>query len=250
MPKNQLHGELHEGTEVLIFVTEEYNIDKQVKKEMKSNDASASILKLNRINRFTTGIYDYSMMTSVFKATDMEKYPNAFKVTSTAQDWCGHTWTNLTWGNMGYKQSMDSYFESEVGEPRDIGKAMSEDELLSLIRMNPDALPTGKFRMIPSINYARFSHKKLSPEECSGRVEVNNDSSTYILSYTSGRELTVHFESAFPYKITGWEEKRKSGYGANEKWLTTTAKLKKSILSDYWSKHDVDDAPMRNLLGL
>jgi len=249
------YGELHPGTEVLIFVTEDYNMDKQVKKESPSNDAFAPILKLNRIKRFTTGIYDYSMMTSVFKAVDFNKYPRAFKINSSSQDWCGHTWSTLTWGDNGYRQNLDSYFESEVVEDRDVSKVISEDELMTIARLSPDLLPQGKYRMIPSLNYSRFSHIPLSAEECSGDLTTESDKegigvSTYSVKYTSGRELKIVFQTEFPHKIYSWEEKRKSGFGTKAKWLTTTAKLKKSIKSAYWSKNGVVDEPMRKLLGL
>ncbi|MFT4661042.1 MAG: hypothetical protein ACI8XB_001313 [Patiriisocius sp.] len=250
------YGEMHPGNEVLIFVTEDYNMKKQVKRESVSDDQYSSILKLNRIKRFTTGIYDYSMMTSVFKAVDTEKHPMAFKVNSSSQDWCGHTWSNLVYDeNGGYTQHLDSYFESEAGEDKKLGKAMSEDAVFTQIRLDPNDLPQGKFRMIPSMNYSRFSHVELKPEEVSGKLLLEStvdetELHSYTLEYTSGRTIKIYFEPAFPYTIQGWEEKRKSGFGDSAKWLTTIATLKNIVNTNYWAKHSTSDVDMRKMLGL
>ena len=57
------YGEIHSGEVVLIFVTEPFLPDVQVKSDFDaSRGMSIPILKLNLIKRFDTGIYDYSIM--------------------------------------------------------------------------------------------------------------------------------------------------------------------------------------------
>ena len=61
------YGEIHSGHAVLIFVTEPFLPEKQVKADYEaSRKKSIPVLKLNFIKKFNTGIYDYSMMKSVF----------------------------------------------------------------------------------------------------------------------------------------------------------------------------------------
>ena len=59
------YGELHEGHAVLVFVTERMNPKKQVKADRPGAD-TVPVLKLNATRKFNTGIYPYSVMTSVF----------------------------------------------------------------------------------------------------------------------------------------------------------------------------------------
>src|SRR5262245_19023266 len=57
------YGEIHKGESVLIFVTEPFWKDKQVKYEFGDKTDSLSVLKLNFTRKFYTGIYPYSVMT-------------------------------------------------------------------------------------------------------------------------------------------------------------------------------------------
>ena len=59
------YGQVHEGDAVLVFVTEDFLADKQVKKEHGKGKAGP-VLKLNFTKKFNTGIYPYSLMTSTF----------------------------------------------------------------------------------------------------------------------------------------------------------------------------------------
>ena len=60
------YNEIHKGSAVLIFVTEEFLIDKQVKSEQGRKPGAVSVLKLNFVKNFNTGIYPYSIMSSIF----------------------------------------------------------------------------------------------------------------------------------------------------------------------------------------
>ncbi len=59
------YGEIHTGEAVFVFVTENMLLNEQVKFEHGDGE-NTSVLKLNAIRRFKTGIYDYSLMRSVF----------------------------------------------------------------------------------------------------------------------------------------------------------------------------------------
>jgi len=48
------YGEIHKGDAVLVFVTEPFLIDKQVKYEFGDNSKAVSVLKLNLVKKFFT----------------------------------------------------------------------------------------------------------------------------------------------------------------------------------------------------
>ena len=77
------YGELRNGDAVMIFVTEDFLTDEQVKYEGGSNGPRTGILKLNMLEQFNTGIYDYSLMTSVFTPVDGSR---TLKTTCSVQD--------------------------------------------------------------------------------------------------------------------------------------------------------------------
>ena len=62
------YGQDREGTSIIIFVTEDFSKKKQVKLDNPDRNPSdkVSVLKTNMIRKFNTGIYDYSMMASVY----------------------------------------------------------------------------------------------------------------------------------------------------------------------------------------
>ena len=62
---------------------------------------------------YRTGIYPYSLMTSVFSPVDTEGVQFPEKITMSTQEWCGHVFTqmNLKWN--GYRTRSFSYFEGE-----------------------------------------------------------------------------------------------------------------------------------------
>ena len=56
------YGEIHSGEAVLIFVTEPFLPDRQVKLERADPSKGVTVLKLNAVRKFFTGIYPYSLM--------------------------------------------------------------------------------------------------------------------------------------------------------------------------------------------
>src|SRR5438132_1578564 len=64
------YGQLRKGVAITIFVTEPFSNSLRVKADSgKHADADVfPVLKLNLVEDFATGIYDYNVMTSVFVA--------------------------------------------------------------------------------------------------------------------------------------------------------------------------------------
>ncbi len=242
------YGEVHPGQAVLIYVTEDFSRDKQVKLDnpRAAGADRVPILKLNATKKFNTGIYPYSMMTSIFSPVDPVREPRTLKVTTTSQEWCGHTFTQLNRRGDGYHIEQRSYFESEGDVELTVDDAISEDEVWTTIRLNPANLPTGSLKMLPGSMYLRLSHVPLGPRNVQATVESAEGSAglmAYTLTYPElGRTLTIHYQAAFPFEVEGWVETY-----AN---LTTRAKKLKSLSTDYWSKNGLQDVGLRRELGL
>ena len=250
------YGSMHDGEAVLIFVTEDFSRSKQVKLDnpRAAGDDKVGILKLNATKTFNTGIYPYSMMTSVFTPIHRQTYPHSLKVTTTSQEWCGHTFTQFNLKKNKFAVQFNSYFESEGDANIEIDDALLEDEIWTIIRLEPDALPTGRIKVIPGSMYQRLSHTDFEVEVANAElkpVEGREGLMAYSLDYPErNRALTIHFNEAFPHEIEGWEERSMSGFGSNAKELTTRATMKKRIMLDYWSRNQPGDEALRDQLDL
>lgn len=248
------YGAVNPGEAVLIFVTEDFRTDTQVKLESDAKDKATSVLKLNSIRRFVTGIYDYSLYSSVFTPIDTKKYERSQKVTMSAQDWCGQVYTQLNLDGGKYDVMKRSYFEKDATEDFKIDAAWLEDEIWTRLRMDPAALPKGETQVIPAAYAARLAGQKLEPQKAVGTLADYAGNAfngialqQYSLNYPDAqRELRIVFEKAFPHAIAGWEET----YPSRGKTLTTRAVKTEQIRSDYWSHNAPGDTTLRNQLGV
>lgn len=248
------YGELHDGEVVLIYVTEDFSAEKQVKLDNPSTAGNdkVPILKLNRSTKFNTGLYPYSILTSVFMPVNLNEHLHALKVTTSVQDWCGHVFTQLNNWNESIHVSTKSYFETESDQEYDLKPNHLEDEFWNIIRLNPEKLPLGKQLVIPGTIYTRLKHIELKPYEASLSLkETDNNTLSYTIDYPSlRRTLIIKFSNIFPYQIQGWEEEYTSGWGMGAKRLKSTARLNKTLVTDYWTKNSLNDKKLRNELGL
>jgi hypothetical protein len=254
------YGEIHRGEAVLVFVTEDLSRAKQVKLD---NPAATPkdvlpVLKLNLSKKFLTGVYPYSILTSVF--TPLDPKLSTQKVTTSVQEWCGNAFTQLNRRGNGYALSQKSYFESEGDVEAKLKLAPLEDGLWNQLRLNPATLPLGAQQLIPSTVYCRLAHQPLRPQAATltltdvlagkfGSAPV----SAYTIAYPAptARTLVIYFTKAFPYTIQGWEETYLDRAGAAQAVrLTTRATRRKTILLDYWRTHDNADLRWRDSLGL
>lgn len=247
------YGEMRQGDAVLIFVTEDYSKKKHIKINNPANagDDVVKILKLNMDKKFNTGLYPYSLMQSVFTPVDFSKYKNTLRVTATVQEWCGHTFSMLDHSNGKYDYTLHSYFDGEGDQEHNLDDVLLEDEIWTRLRIAPRKLPQGKIKVIPGLLAQRLSHKPLQVENATATLLDHKDELVYKILYTDfERELVIHLESDFPYKILTWEESYTSGFGENAKKMTTKATLNKTLLTDYWSKNHNSDSGLRKELGL
>lgn len=241
------YGELREGKAVLIFVTEPFLAEKQVKADRNNSD-NISVLKLNSTKKYLTGIYPYSIMSSSFYPVQDNQH--AIKISSSIQEWCGHVYAQLN-NREDFEYEAHSYFEGEADQKFKMEKNILENELWNKLRINPDGLPQGELEIIPSLEYIRTSHKEIKPYKAIASLAVNDGISSYSLTYPElDRTLTINFSTAFPHTIESWTDEFKSGYGANAKTLTSKATKIETIKTPYWRQNGNKDMILRDSLGI
>jgi hypothetical protein len=248
------YGEIHQGNAVTIFVTEPFSKSKEVKLDDANGAGSdkVDVLKLNFTKTFNTGIYPYSLITSVFSPLEStDKISKTLKVSMSAQEWCGHAFVQMNLKGEQYKVQQNSYFESEGDQTFALDNTLTEDQIWTIIRTTPHLLPMGKLNLIPSVQYSRLMHEEIKayPAEASLRIESGMVFYTVMYPHNQ-RKLEIHFAEQAPYCIEGWEETYKDGWGESAKVLTTKATLLKRIKSAYWEHHNNSDAHLRMELGL
>ena len=86
------YGEIREGTAVNVFVTEDFLPEEQVKAN-NASEKNISVMKLNQMKNFNTGIYPYSIMGSTF--SPITNSGHALKVSAGVQEWCGQVYMQL-----------------------------------------------------------------------------------------------------------------------------------------------------------
>ncbi len=233
------YGEMREGNAVLIFVTEDFLPEVQVKADNQSS-SNIPVLKLNATKNFNTGIYPYSIMQSTFYPVANNQH--ALKVSSSMQEWCGHVYAQLN-NKDKFNIMSHSYFQGEADENFKLDKAILENELWAQLRINPKSLPTGSISVIPSFEFSRLKHVDIKPYF----VDATLSDGLYTLTYQNlNRSLVIKFNPEFPHDILEWEEMFQSG----TKVMSTKATKLKTIKSPYWQKNDNASAILRDTLQL
>ncbi|HHM20604.1 MAG TPA: hypothetical protein ENJ20_01155 [Bacteroidetes bacterium] len=240
------YGEMRDGEVVMVFVTEPFSKSKQVKPDhpAKNGTDKISVIKLNHIRRFSTGVYDYSMMQSVFTPVDLTTWKKTLKTTVTSQDWCGHTFYQLNYEGGKYKVRGFSYFEKEGDQTTTLKADLLEDELWTRLRINPNHLKEGVYHVIPALFYSRLAHQPLKPRQARLRKVKKENHTELLLEYLHlDRTLIISYLPDFPHKIIAWEEIQ-DGRPLSRGWLRA------SIKSAYWQQHDNRHTGLRDSLQM
>ncbi|MEL0645139.1 septum formation inhibitor Maf [Olleya sp. Ti.3.14] len=229
------YGEIRKGTAVLVFVTEPFLKNDQVKAD-QSNPSNINVLKLNATKKFNTGIYPYSIMQSTFYPVSNNQH--ALKVSASVQEWCGHVYTQLN-NREQFQVTSHSYFQGEADQNFNLEKNSLENQLWTQLRIDPTSLPTGNINIIPSLEYTRLNHTPLKAYN----AFAENKPGQYTLTIKDlDRKLTINYNPNFPFDIQSWEEVQNGN-------LTKATKIK-TLQSDYWNKKSNTDLELRKTLGL
>ena len=168
------YGRTRGGTAVTIFVSETFSSDARVKADSGKHPPRDEfpVMKLNLVQDFPTGIYDYNLMTSVFvsaKAANDLPAGTATKVSFSAQEWCGHVYMQALFDSHAARLTSHSYFDGEGDQQSAIEQSrdrLSEDALMHWARgMARPVLKPGeskRIEMLASLERARLTHKPLT----------------------------------------------------------------------------------------
>ncbi|MEM8999589.1 MAG: septum formation inhibitor Maf [Bacteroidota bacterium] len=241
------YGEIREGKAVLIYVTEPFLPEVQVKAD-QSNTNNIPVLKLNATKKYLTGIYPYSIMSSTFYPVN--KNGHALKTSLSVQEWCGHVYAQIN-NREAFEFTSHSYFEGEADQLINIEKAVMENELWNKIRISPEDLPIGEFQIVPSLEFLRVKHIEPKVFKASAVLNTSDGITTYTLDYVDmQRKLTINFTTDFPHTIESWTEEFTSGFGRNAKLLISKGTKLKSLKTAYWGQNSNSYVTLRDSLNL
>ncbi|MEE2657720.1 MAG: hypothetical protein VX733_04390 [Candidatus Latescibacterota bacterium] len=252
------YGEHREGYGVMIFVTEDINKETLIKVESSQPESHRIYsMKMNNVLKFTTGIYDYSVMTSVFSAVEPRRGDRPFelqRITHTVQEWCGHVFEEVQFRHGKILGDLNSYFEREgrqhwqFEEPEAF---VSEDHLWIQVReLKGDLMEEGDthgLTILPSLWYFRLRHqdrKLMVATLHKGGVEsitVDGEPRPARLWrwQFADYENTVWVDAAYPHRILRWQDSTgDSGH------------LLESERLPYWGLHDNEHEPLRGQLRI
>ena len=209
-----------------------------------------NVLKLNHVLKFQTGIYPYSVMTSIFApvdGADSERFAPA-KITMSAQEWCGHVYQKVLPTPGTFMNELRSYFHAE-GDLDTTVKApagtLYEDALLIQLRELDGPFAKGKDwagTLVPSLWAQRKRHAALTPVAAAiHREDAVRDGASvtrFTLTYAAA-STTYDVEKAPPRRVLAWKTK-----DGDEAKLLKTARL------PYWQLNGEGDQKYLQQLGL
>lgn len=239
---------VHPGEAVLVFVTEPFLVKKQVKSDNPDESNAVSVLKMNRIDRFSTGVYDYSMYTSVFTPTDKFSPKFPLKVTMSSQDWCGQTYMQMN-NNEGFVYMLRSYFETEGDTTQQLDYSLTEDNIFNLARIDTALLPIGEFDIIPSMSHLRLSHSPL--KKYTGNGSLASFENQVVYSYDIPelkRGVKIFMNPTKHFEIVRWEETYPTVFDGELRKSVYT--LLKSQRLSYWELNETKDSHLRDTMLL
>ena len=234
------YGQVRKGVAVAIYVTETLDVASRVKADRSTGSGPPDelpVIKLNLVEDFPTGIYDYNMMTSVFVGlVPIWNRPAGAvtKIAFSSQEWCGLTHQQVWFYQDFVRHQLHSYFQGEADRTRKIEypkDGLSEDALLLWARglagprVEPGASVT--VPLLRSLQVARLKHVQLIWDEAElsrgDRAEqitvpagtftvdrclvviqraltVGRDGIKYVEGDTESR-WTIWVESRFPHRV-------------------------------------------------
>ncbi len=215
--KTSRYGQSRDGELVLIYVTEPMDRRTWIKDDRgrTPEEYRVNVLKLNHVVKFRTGIYPYSVMTSVFAPVDglfSERFDPA-KITLTAQEWCGHVYHQVRRSDAGFDEQIRSYSSAE-GE-RDASRktppgTLYEDALLIQLRELDGPFNGGERwegPLVPGLWSVRKAHRELAPVAATIERSDARRGELPVTRFTVRRKeftWTVDVENRSPRRIVGW----------------------------------------------
>lgn len=258
------YGQPRDGVAVLIHVLEEHDRRTWIKDDRGAvpDEHKAVVMKLNHTLQFQTGVYPYSVMTSVFAPVGgigRERFAPT-RIVFTAQEWCGQVFQRLLPDATGFAEELRSYFsaEGEVDRRTETAPyALYEDALFIQLREPDGAFAGGgdwEGEVVPSLWRRRKAHEPLTarPAAITRSEAVAEDGTPvtrFVLRFRAApegalpiapeRAVTFDVEKAAPRRILGW-----STTEGERATLVGFARL------PYWQLNKEGDEAVRARIGL
>lgn len=240
------YGELRQGRAVVVFVKQPFD-ERTRTKPTEVDDDTFTVMKLNHVQDFQTGLYDYNLLTSAFVGLAPSGGRPAgapAKVSFSGQEWCGHTYAQLLFDAGRARLASHSYFDGEgdrLGTLEHHPDGLVEDTLWLWARgMTGPALPPGgtaQVPLLPSLKRSRLQHRPLDWTSAVASRSATTESitvpaGTFVVERRSvqtsaGLRLTFFVEHDFPHRVIRFE----GSDGEEAELLGTTRQ-------PYWSLHD------------
>jgi len=220
------YGAMRRGVAVTIFVTETFSNSRRVKSDPGNHPQRDEfpVLKLNLVQDFATGIYDYNLLTSAFVAlapVNGRASGAPTKVSFGAQEWCGNAYAQLLFDARYARYESHSYFDADadtsaaMAMPAD---AQSEDALLTWARgLAAPVVARGDSvarPLVRSLRESRLLHRPVSVERAwfaraaaPEHVSVPAgafDADVATVRVLGDRTWTFWIERAEPRRIVQW----------------------------------------------
>jgi hypothetical protein len=257
-----LYNQPRKATSVMIYVTEPFNLAKQVKSDV-SNDKDPniiSVMKLNRTKKFQTGIYDYSLLSSVFVPVNTysigkSRYSSGspLKISFSSQEWCGLTTHQLNRTEQGMNSRQLSYFESEgdkLEQWKSDDKTLYADNLFIAVRELLAPLPAGTYPYYQTLEFGRLFHSPFVQqtavvEKKDGTLSRENKTTSIThWTITAGKQVwTFDVEKEYSRRILEYQF-------SDGDTVIETGKLLKSKRLPYWQLNKNGDESYHKELGL
>lgn len=220
------YGQPRRGTAIAIFVSETFSNSARVKSDPGKHPKSDefSVMKLNLVKDFQTGIYDYNDMTSVFIALDAvnaRKAGTLTKVSFSSQEWCGQVYHQILLDAQSIRSTRHSYFDGEGDQQSTLSypvDGVPADALWFWARqMAEPRLAPGETKTVPMLSAlqavrdthhaAEWTQAKLSRMNMLPKVTV--PAGTFAVEAWRAESpdliLTIYAEKAAPHRIVKWE---------------------------------------------
>ncbi|MFO7745889.1 MAG: septum formation inhibitor Maf [Psychroflexus sp.] len=236
------YGEKREGKAMLIFVTEDFLKDAQVKANSPSEN-TISVMKLNSTKKFNTGIYPYSIMQSAF--LPLKNQVPVLKLTSSIQEWCGQSYAQLNHRG-DFEIEAHSYFEGEADSTFEIHPTLSENQIWIQLRINPKQLKLGEQEVLPDFSYLQLNHKKFKSYKAELKQSEGEYLKTNITYKDLGRTVSIYQQKSFPFSIEKWEETEITPTDT----LISKARKIKTLKTKYWEQNSSKYLHLRDSLSL
>lgn len=230
------YGSKRPGTAVSIFVAETFSNSLRVKSDpgVRDKKDEFSVMKLNLVEDFQTGVYDYNLMLQTFVAVDgVNGRPAGVttKVAWSSQEWCGNLFKTALLDKDTLRVTSHSYFDGEgdqaLSEATPAAAVLSEDALLLWARgMAWPVLKGGETREVPVLMSMQSARFKKGPRQW-GKAVLSRDSTgavdVFRAKLSDGRERVFAVEKTAPFRVLKY-----SGSDGLEATLVASERMK------YW----------------